>query len=415
MQIEITEIEPCKLKINYQASPEQISNKRSEIVNYFKKASVPGFRKGKASADAIKFHYKDQIEESLKRALAEDAYHNTIFEKKLKPHGQPYFSALFLGDGKFNCEFQMYTKPDFQLQDVKNLEVVKPHQSEDAVDVAEKMLEELRYRFGEMAPYKDNDFVQLRDAIIIDYISYVDGEKVDDLSGEGEMFTVGQSDMPEFDQNLLGMNLGETREFDFVVPSNGLPSLIGKTVHMKVTLNLGSKVVPMPLDDSLAIKLGKKDFNELKYFITSRAQTTTNTKLKNALNEAVCNKLVSMHAIEVPNWMALVEAQYIAQTSKLNWNTIGDEDREKLLSMAVANVKLSLILDKIRDSEPEAQLSEQESFNYIKDYIAQNHKDKPIENTLQEMNKTGQLQYLISRLKDEYALEFVIKHVKIIE
>src|SRR5580692_7837482 len=105
MEIEVKETEPCKLSVHYVTDAEAIFNKRAKIIEEFKKAPVPGFRPGKATIEAIRMHYRDQIEESLKRALAEDAYHNTLFEKKLKPHGAPRINNLLLANGKFTCDF----------------------------------------------------------------------------------------------------------------------------------------------------------------------------------------------------------------------------------------------------------------------------------------------------------------------
>ena len=99
MQIEVTEVEPCKLSIQYTAEAGEILEKRGQIINAFKKAPVPGYRQGKVPLDAIRMHYRTQIEDSLKRSLAEDAYHNTLFEKKIRPHGAPRFNSLVLADG----------------------------------------------------------------------------------------------------------------------------------------------------------------------------------------------------------------------------------------------------------------------------------------------------------------------------
>ena len=143
MQIQVTELEPCKLSVVYEADAEQILNKRGEIITSFKKAPVPGFRPGKASVDAIKRHYNTQIEESLKRALAEDAYHNTLFEKKIKPHGAPKFNSALLADGKFTCEFEVLTKPAFELASFKGMDIPKPAQRSSAVEISEKMLNEI--------------------------------------------------------------------------------------------------------------------------------------------------------------------------------------------------------------------------------------------------------------------------------
>ena len=415
MQIEVTEIEPCKLKVAYQASPEQISNKKVEVLSAFKKAPVPGFRPGKASKDAIKYHYKNQIEESLKRALTEDAYHDTLFEKKIKPYGTPQFNSVFLGDGKFSCEFQLYTKPEFDLAEVKGLEVVKPHEPQDAVSVAEKMMQELRFRFGEVVPYKDNDFVQQHDSVIVDYVASIDGEKVEEFSAEGEMITIGKSEIPSFDENLLGMSLGETREFSFPVPDNSLPSLVGKTLQIKVTLNVGSKIIPNALDDSLAVKLGKKDFNELKNYVLGSAQAQITNAFKTALLGAISNRLVDMHQFDVPNWLSLAEARFLTSQSKIDWDSLTDQDKEKFLQMATRNVKLALILDKVRESEPEAQISDQEAFETIKSHLSKYSASASIDDIIKEMSNTGYLQLLFAKLKDEYTLDFIVKKVKIIE
>src|SRR5574338_130354 len=187
MQIEVTELEPCKLSINYQADALEILNKRGEVLNAFKNAPVPGFRKGKASLEAVKVHYRTQIEESLKRALAEDAYHNTLFEKKLRPHGAPMFESLMLADGKFTCEFKLHTKPDFELVQYLGLEVPKPHEPMGEAEMAARMMEELRQRLGEANPYTEDDFVQTGDNLIIDMEGVVDGVKVEGLCAQGEM------------------------------------------------------------------------------------------------------------------------------------------------------------------------------------------------------------------------------------
>lgn len=415
MQIEVNEIEECKLHINYTADAGEIFNKRGEILEAFKKAPVPGFRKGKASVDAIKVHYRNQIEESLKRGLAEDAYHNTLFEKKIRPHGAPKFNTLLLADGKFTCEFELFTKPEFELAPYVNMEIPKPHDAQSTAELTEELLQNLRVRFGEAVPYSETDFVQDGDNVIIDYEGTLDGEKQEQLCATGEMLTVGRSNLKDFDTNLLGMMLGETREFDLVVPEGALPSLAGKTIHLKVTVNMGSKVTPCPLNDELAVKLGKKDFAELREFAHATAGAGIQNKHKAAIVDAVALKLVESNQIKVPNWMSLSEAQYLAHQSKLDWVTLSDEDKEKYLQLGEKNVKLSLILDKVRDENPEAQLTDQEVFDVIKQNLAKTQSATSLDEVIQQMNKSGYLQILFSRIRDEHAMDFITKTVKLVE
>lgn len=415
MHIDINETEPCKLSVHCVIDAEGIMNKRGKVMEAFKKAPVPGFRPGKASADAIRIHYKDQIEEALKRALAEDAYHDTLFEKKLRPHGAPRFNSLMMEGGKFVCDFDLFIKPEFQLSEFKGMEVPKPVASQNADQVCEAMLQELRVKMGDVAPYTDADFVQHGDNVIVDYEGFVDGEKVDALGATGEMLTVGQSHLPAFDANLLGMQMGETREFDIVAPENGLPSLAGKMVHLKVTLNIGSKSTPAALDDELAKKLGKNTFIELREAVFAGAAAKAAYANQMQVNEVVARRLIADTAVPVPPWLALSEAQYLVHQAKLDWNTLTDVDKEKYLTVGEQNVKLSLILDKVRETEPEAQLTDQEVFEIIKRNLAQTKVQTPIDDVIKEMNRTGYLQILFARIKDEHTLDYVVKQAKVIE
>jgi trigger factor len=415
MQIEVKEIEPCKLSVNYVADAAEILNKRGEILTHFKNAPVPGFRPGKATMDAIRVHYRTQIEESLKRALAEDAYHNTLFEKKIKPHGPPTFNSLLMADGKFTCEFELYTKPEFELAPITGLEIPKPPEPETEAELTEKMMQELRVRFGEVSPFEENDFVQKGDNVIIDYEGTIDGERQDPLCATADTVTIGKDQFGFFDDHLLGMKAGETREFDILIPENTLPSLAGKRAHMTVTLHTGSKTTPYPLDDTLAERLGMANFDALKEYVRSTAMASIENKRKQLVTDAVANLLIANNTVAVPNWMALSEAKYLAHQSRLDWNTLTDADRETFLQMADKSVKLSLILDRIRDDNPEAQLTDQEVFEVVKRNLAKTKVTASMDEVIQQMNKSGYLQILFSRIRDEHAMDFVIKSVKLVE
>lgn len=413
MQIEMTELEPCKYSIHYETNSEAILDKKAEVIKLFKNAPVKGYRQGKATLEAIKFTYKNQIEDALKRALAEDAYHNCIFEKKLRVHGTPNFTSAFLNDGKFICDFELHTKPDFELAQFKTFEIPKPHQDTNDLLLSEKMLQDFRVKAGEVIPYSELDFVQSGDNVIVDYTGSIDGQKIDNLSGQGELLTIGTSQLVDFDTNLLGMTIGETREFSLTVPPTGLPSMVGKTINFSVTLSMGSKTTPAPLDDSLAARVGKKDMVELREFIHETAITKIAEHFKSLVNEQVALKLLESHSFEVPNWMALAEAQYLVHSAKLTWDTLPDSDKEKYLEMSTKNVKLSLILDKLSE-EPDVQLSNQEIFDIIRRNMTQNNVQEP--NTVMEkMAKTGELNILMARIKEQHCLDYVVKNVRIVD
>src|SRR5690606_2367726 len=201
---------------------------------------VSGFRKGKAPLSVIKNKYKDQINNSLKNALLEEAYHNIVFEKKLDVFGQPDVMESNLINSNFSCAFKLTVKPDFELKPYDQYEVVKPPSTLSVSDLSEKILQDLRVKYGEVSQYDENSFVQNGDSIIVNYTGSIDGELNENLCATGEMLTVGASRLEDFDSHLLGMSVSEERSFDLLIPKEAIPSLASKTATFTVTLVTGS-------------------------------------------------------------------------------------------------------------------------------------------------------------------------------
>ncbi len=415
MRIEVQEVEYCKLNVLYEADPDQVENKRTEVLQYFKDAPVPGNRKGRASENAIRIYYYSQIEEALKQAMAEYAFQDACSQKEIKVFGTPQFSDVLLKRNNFSCAFSINRKPDFDLAPYKEMEIPKQHTNFDLVAQVELILENLRNRFGESTPYGEDDLVAMKDIIIIDCETF-DGEtKIESASGQGQIITVGTSGLDELDQNLLGMKLNESRDIMIKAPATSLPSLAGKTIKVVVTLVMGSKVIPMPLNDELAIKAGKKDFDDLRNYVTGLAEAKQQEMERQAHVEQIMLKLVATNDIKVPSFLVASEAKHLAHSANSQWDTMVDADREEFLKMAEKNVKLSLILAKIRENEPEAQLSDQEVLATIEQNLGKAKTPEEVESMMMELNQSGKLPVLAARIRDEFTFDFLVKNSKIVE
>ncbi len=419
MQIEIKDIDYCLVSVDASASKEEIEAKKDEVITQqFAKRAVPGVRPGKTPDPiAIKMHYAKQISQALERALAEQAFHNTVTEHNIKPFGVPEFKSLELDHGKsFKCTFTLRKKPDVKLEQYKELSIPKPH-ADTTIDVAaQQMLQDFRIRYGEAIPYENDDFVQMTDNVIIDYDVYDGDRKVEALSIEGELLTVGRSMLDGFDANLLGMKITEKREFYLKEPDTGLPSLAGKELKFKVAVIMGSKIKPMPLDDTLAQKMEKKDLQELTQFATDYASARLQEKQRQNEALAISNKLVADHNIRVPEWLTQSEAQYLVASAKIEWGKLAPEDQAQYMKMAENNVKLSLIFDKIREEEPETQLSDSEVISTIQGMVQKAAKTpEEVDGMMNELNKTGQIVVLAARVRDEFTQDFLLKSTKWIE
>lgn len=419
MQVEVQEVEYCKLNVKYKADLDIVSKKQKEALKQLNKSPIPGFRAGKAPEFAIKQfvsnnkNLKQQVDNWVKRELLSQAYDDILFETKIKTIGQPQVVSLNLTDISFNCELTLMKRPEFTLKNYKELEIPKPPQSTSSSELTESMLQELRVQHGDIAPFSETDFVQNDDQVTMDFEILVDGTPINEGVGEGVLYTVGQANIfPEFDSNLLGMTAGETRGFDVVLPEN-FKEQPGKKAHVNVTVHMGTKKTPAPLDDELAKKVGCTDFNDLRTKVEHVASSKMQSVEMALLSQQITKRLVSDNDCQVPQWLALMEAQYISLQESKKWEALNASEQEGYLSRAKDNVKISLILNAIQEQEPEACLADTEALNVVKHRVASMGQDANA--FLTDSQNNGQLLGLIASLKNEYSLQWLIKQAKIIE
>lgn len=414
MEIQIQELDYCKLQVSCSYDAEEIGKKKKEVLKIFKDAPVPGFRKGKATVKVIQNYYHLQIQDALKKALAEEALHQSMFEKQYKPLTPPQYKEIFLQPEKFSCQFVVDKKPDFELTELDDLEIPMPVLDMTEESYVQNMLQNLRVSHGDKIPFNEEQFTEMGDVVSITYKAFIDEQIVDELSSssEGDIITIGNSNVKDFDQNILQMKIGDTREFSISLPETNISKYAGKTVTFKVSLNMAMKVIPCPLDDSLAKKLNKSSYQDLLKEISAAAFAQVQNQTKTLKLKALINKLVSMHDFKIPEWLVAKESEYLASSNKIDLNTLPPEIKAAYIDQASKNLRLSLVLEKIRESDPETQLSDQEAFQMVSKYLSESGKE--IESMMKDLNKIGYLQVLYNRLKDDYTLEQIVNKAKFI-
>jgi trigger factor len=346
-------------------------------------------------------------------ALANDAYQNTISEKQIKPFGQPNFTSYELNGNRFVCDFTTYVSPAFELGKYQEFEIPKQHQTKTSDELAQKTLQDLRVKFGETVPFTDGQFVQMTDNVVLTYSATVDGEKIERLTAENEMCKVGTTPLPGFDDQLLGMKQGDEKSFSLAMPKELNDYLAGKEIKFDVKVVLGAKITPAPLDDALAIKIGVKNIQE----VLNAAKVVGDNKLKEEEDAHYANqissRLVAAHDFKVPSWLTSAEAKFAAQRNGVSWDTMTDFEKEQYVAGAEKSIKLSLVLNRIREEMPTAQLTEEETFKMLKENFARvsTEPDKAIE----QAYNNGQLQILLNRIRDDYTISAIKATCTIIE
>lgn len=311
----IEEPEYCKLKVHYEADPEVVVGKIDEAVATCRKLKVPGFRQGRAPDYAIKTRLRPQINQYVVREMVTHAVDDIVFETNIKPIGQPKFSDIKVSKNNFACDVELIKKPDFTLGEIK-FDVPKPAVDMDEEALAEKSLYNLRLRVGETQPYEENDSVEIGDQITFSFTATIDALPFDGSTVEGELYSVGSNRWTGFDQNLLGMKADETRNFDLKFVDG---PLAGKVAEFSVTVHMGTKHKPHPINDEFFQVMGVENIEELLNKLRSISRLSLERQKQDAIRSQVAIKLLETNKFEIPKFILEDEAKYIAAQSGLSF------------------------------------------------------------------------------------------------
>lgn len=208
-----------------------------------KDLKVDGFRKGKCPKNVyinkfgIESLYMDAVD-----IASEGAYRETI--KDFTPVCEPKMDIKTIDKDHIIFEFTIITRPEVKLGKYKDLGIKK-----DQVKVTKKEIEEevakLCSKFAEIVVKEDGEVLEGNTAVI-DFKGYVDGEELEGGNGENYPLEIGSNTfIPGFEEGLIGMHVGDTKELNLKFPENYTKELANKEVKFDVTIReIKERVLP---------------------------------------------------------------------------------------------------------------------------------------------------------------------------
>lgn len=335
--------------------------------------SVPGFRKGKAPRAVLDAALgRTAVLEEAADIAINDAYQWALDETGLVPITKPEVSIQSEGLDPSQPLFftaKFYVEPTVELGDYRSVRVERPKTpvTEEMVDEA---IQRLADREAPWEPVEDRPAAE-GDLAIINLVGTIDGETVVDEQEEEYYLDPARQDNPSslnIASHLLGMNLGEERDVELVLPEDYEPAqYAGKTMSCHVELvRLEHKATPI-LDDAFAQSVGEySSLDEL------RARTRERLEAQQALVDAetfvdnVLHAVTDSVRIEIPPPMIDDEVNRMIDRLQANVereryltfdlylrlvNKTLDQLREETRPSAEASVKSNLILEKIAEVE----------------------------------------------------------------
>lgn len=333
-----------------------------------KDIKVDGFRKGAVPKDVYikKFGIESLYMDAVDIALGA-AYNKAIRKENLVPVAEPKIDIKGIDKDHVEYEFTIITKPEVKLGKYTKLGVKKTN-----VKVSDKEIDDeiakLATRFAEIV-IKENGSVVEGNTAVIDFEGFVDGEKLEGGSGKDYPLEIGSHTfIPGFEEGLIGMNVGETKELDLQFPDNYTENLKGKDVKFNVTIKeIKERVLP-ELNKEFYADLGFEDIDneadfraEIKKTIKERKEVEEEDKyINDCLETASQNMEVEINPEiiddEVHRMMHQFEEQLSMQGLNLeHYYQFTGSSHEKLHEQmepeATKRVRYRYLLEAVADAE----------------------------------------------------------------
>jgi trigger factor len=371
MKVAVENISPVKKKLNIEIAPDSVAKEMDKAISdVAKKARIPGFRPGKAPKAIVEKHYGEEVRTEVMNRLISDSYLRALQEHNLSPVDVPAIdnvSSLAKGS-PLSFTATVEVRPNIELGAYDGIEVKEKDITVSDEEVSQT-IDRLREMYAQLEVVEGRQ-LEKNDTSVIDFEGYREGKLIDGAKASEYMLALGTNTLiPGFEDQLVGMNKGETREIRVTFPADyNNKDLAGKDATFKVTLKEIKKKILPELNDEFAKDIGgNKSVDELKEGIKKDLEARKRDGLASAQREELLSKLEDAHTFDVPPGMVERELKAMARQQATRMARQGrdvksfdiSKFREENRALAEKRIKGLLILDAIAEKE-KVEVSEQE-------------------------------------------------------
>jgi trigger factor len=334
---ELSAQEHSSVKLTLTVAKEDLRSQHSEILdNYIKTVQIPGFRRGKAPANVLLRKFGEAFNREVVGTVIEKALEQVFQDESLSREERPlpYSSPRLQEEPKLDLEQDLNFSvvydvlPKVTVGKWKGLEVEAP-EVEISDDDINRELEAVRERNAIVLDRDEDAAAEKGNVATIDYCELDDnGEPLSALEREDFVFTLGTTyNFYKFDDEIVGMKKGETREIVKTYPEGTDSSLAGRTVKLRVSLKaLKERKLP-ELDDDLAQDVDEKyqTLEDLKNSIRKNLTGNLERRLREIKISRLLEKIVADTPVDIPESMIRIEIESRWRSLARRFNTTAEQ------------------------------------------------------------------------------------------
>lgn len=272
-----------------------------------KEVNIPGFRRGKAPRRIVEQRVgKEALIDEAYEKFGPKVFDEALAEEKLELASYPNFERVQAEEGKpFIFKATVTPKPEVKLGEYKGLKIEKKVEEITDETVMEH-IDKMRDRKAQMVDAPEGAEAQKGDLTTIDFKGFVNDEAFEGGEGKDYPLQLGSgSFIPGFEDQLVGMKVGEEREVKVTFPKEyHSEKVAGKDAVFKCKLNkLKNKVLPDLNDEFVQQASVFKTVDELKKDVREKLEKAVESKAENDRRVAAIDKAAESASMDIPEVM----------------------------------------------------------------------------------------------------------------
>ena len=377
--LNVEEIGPCRKELKIEIPAPAVEAETARVLGEFgRKASLPGFRKGKVPQSLVQRHFGDDIRRQVVERLVPRYFRQAVAEKGIDPLLAPEVEMAKVETGSgMTFIARVEVRPEIELRNYKDFSLPDPPVEATAEEV-KSAIADLRLRHAEWKPATrpaatgDRAKIELK-PVFAPGAAAADGEIV--AEAQTVDIEVGSQQIwEEISLAVAGLKPGqgsrftrkepraprEEREAGDLRPDAPSEPLPERSFEVRL-VELTEPILP-DLDDAFAAHLGKfANVAELEADIARRIGHAKRDDAARQRETAMLDQLTERHPIPLPEGVVHHEVEELLrdyaenlarrgvdiESAGLDWQRLGEQAKPQ----AERRVKARLLLDAISQQE----------------------------------------------------------------
>ncbi len=303
MNLSVRSTGPWQHTLDIEVPVEEVERRLEEVARQIqRRASLPGFRRGRVPLELVRHHFADSVEQEFLESFVPRVTGEAVDQARLSPVVPPLVRSLRFTPGQpLRFEAVVDVRPEIEAKDYRGIPVARSVRTVDEAAV-ERVLRELQ---DESAVYTDLDLPAQRGHVVLLDSTRLDanGRRLPGTRAKHRRVPLGaEGVLPELENALLGAEAGQERTVELHYPSDyPSPELAGKSVRYVFNVRKIQEKKLRDLDDNFAREVFHLDsLEELRSRVRLNLEGEERVRVQRETEGVLTDALIHRNRFELP-------------------------------------------------------------------------------------------------------------------